>query len=81
MGVEVNLSPFPNKLIRHQYLEIRDREAPTCCIFQVLETLQAQLHTPLKKKKTQTNSGICHCTKTILKRHLIEYNNICGCYY
>lgn len=50
MGVEVNLSPFPNKLIRHQYLEIRDREAPTCCIFQVLETLQAQLHTPLKKK-------------------------------
>lgn len=47
MGVEVNLSPFPNKLIRHQYLEIRAREAPTCCIFQVLETLQAQLHTPL----------------------------------
>lgn len=45
--MEVNLSPFPNKLIRHQYLEIRAREAPTCCIFQVLETLQAQLHTPL----------------------------------
>lgn len=58
VGVEVNLSPFPNKLIRHQYLEIRAREAPTCCIFQVLETLQAQLHTPLTPPLIEYNN-IC----------------------